>query len=287
MLWREAIDEGIDSPPVTDGRLMHNALAKLLDRLDSDAIASTGVIPWGCPIPVFGDLTTARLATLGLNPSNKEFIDDSGNELEGSARRFHTLASLNLDTWAAADATHLRFIMDSWQHYFSANPYDRWFKRLDEVISGTGTSYYDASLSACHLDLIPYATSRKWGELGATERSILAAYSGDVLGLLMRDSPLRVLILNGRSVVDQFEIVANVTLQRRAMSSWSLMRTAGNPVPGIAYSGRITTFSDVDLRHEILVLGYNHNIQSSFGVTREAISAIRAWIAEETVGAFD
>lgn len=36
---------------------------------------------------------------------------------------------------------------------------------------------------------------------------------------------------------------------------------------------------------DILVLGYSHNIQSSFGVTTEVIGAIRDWVAAQSDGA--
>ena len=57
---------------------------------------ATDMIPWSCPVPAFGDLLNSFVATLGLNPSNREFVDEEGNELEGAARRLHTLRSLSL-----------------------------------------------------------------------------------------------------------------------------------------------------------------------------------------------
>ena len=51
----------------------------LLSRLVRDLVDSnvdSNVIPWACPIPSFGDFTRARVATLGLNPSNREFVDE-------------------------------------------------------------------------------------------------------------------------------------------------------------------------------------------------------------------
>src|SRR5262249_7318415 len=148
----------------------------------------------------FGDLATARVATLGINPSNREFVDEWGRELQGDQRRFHTLRSLQLASWADADADHLRRIVDSCRDYFVHNPYDRWFKRLDFVISGTGTSFYDPERPACHLDVIPFATSRKWTALTRRQRLNLLELSRDTLGLLLRHASLRVLILNGQSV---------------------------------------------------------------------------------------
>ena len=193
---------------------MLTALATLIDRLDSPEMSNTDVIHWGSPVPSFGDLSTATVATLGLNPSNREFMDDSGNELEGEKRRFHTLASLGIESWADADSRHLRLIVDSCQSYFAGNPYDRWFRRLDQILLGVSASYYSGLFSACHLDLIPYATSRKWTELAPKQRTALLDIAADTLALLLRDSDIRLLILNGKSVVDHFETVTGVGLER-------------------------------------------------------------------------
>ena len=265
---------------LTDLKTMHRTLATLVDRLDRLVASATNIIPWGCPVPSFGDLSNSWVATLGINPSNREFVDESGNELQGSMRRFHTLKSLRLKSWADVDVRHLRMMLESCQGYFSGNPYNRWFRVLDQVISGTKASYYKAPLRACHLDLIPYATACKWTELTVHQRSALLAVVGDTLGLLLRDAPVRILILNGASVVEQFQEFAGVQLERRTMPSWSLPRRSGPDVPGYAYRGVVDTLSGIGLRHRVLVLGFNHNLQSSFGVTKRVMDAIRVWLAQ-------
>ena len=118
-----------------------SVLTKLIDRLDSDAVIGTDIIPWSCPVPTFGDLTSPQLATLGINPSYREFVDPSGEELQGELRRFHTLESLGLETWSEADARHLELILDTYRSYFFCNPYNAWFKKLDFAISGANASY--------------------------------------------------------------------------------------------------------------------------------------------------
>jgi hypothetical protein len=259
---------------------MNGLISTLIRRFEDNARAGTNVIPWSCPVPAFGDLSRSKIATVGLNPSNREFVDGSGNELEGSSRRFHTLKSLGLARWADVNARHLQLIVDSCSAYFSRNPYDRWFRKLDHVISGTTASYYHTSVKACHLDLIPYATARKWTELTQLQRSSLLAMAGDTLGLLLRDSPVRLLILNGRSVVENFQDISGVCLEKHAMSDWALPRQSKRDVAGFAYMGRVRSISGTRLKHEILVLGFNHNIQSSFGVTTGVTTAIRHWIAQ-------
>jgi hypothetical protein len=258
---------------------MHSALTVLIDRLDSPAMSGTDVIRWGAPVPSFGDLSRARVATLGLNPSNREFVDDSGDELQGPHRRFHTLNSLGLTTWSDVNVRHLRLILDSCRTYFLGNPYDRWFKRLDYVIAGAEASYYDASRSACHLDLIPYATARKWTNLTSRQRSSLLASTADSLALLLRDSYIRVLVLNGQSVVEQFQETTGVRMEREEMHQWTLLRQRKPDVIGLGYRAVVNSLCGVALPQNMLVLGYNHNLQSSFGVTTDAVVAIREWVA--------
>jgi hypothetical protein len=259
---------------------MNPTLAMLVERLDHSALLTAGVIPWSCPIPAFGDPELSSIATLGLNPSNREFVDENGSELDGDERRFQTLKSLRLRRWSEASWSHLNKIANSCKSYFAARPYDAWFRRLDYLLTGTEASYYGTPGGACHLDLIPYATAAKWGDLTGNQRSVLLDYSGDALGMLLRESGVRLMVLNGRSVVNLFEAVASVRFDTQRMARWSLPRKAAPGVPGIAYSGIVSSIAGIGLGREIRVLGFNHNIQSSFGVTRVVTNAIRQWLTD-------
>jgi hypothetical protein len=257
---------------------MKNMVASLVDRLGDRKLADAGVIPWSSPVLSFGDVTRAGVATLGLNPSNREFVDGDGNELDGPHRRFHTLTSLGLDSWSQARPRHFDLIAHSCSNYFAVNPYDLWFKRLDGLLRDLHVSYYSSLFSACHLDLVPFATSDKWTDLTRQQRQALLDGAGDMLGTLVRDSNIRVLILNGSAVVRQFEGASSVELEATPMPDWTLRRQAGPDVKGVAYRGTVRAIAGTRLRREITVLGYNHNIQSSFGVTTRVIAAIRRWL---------
>ena len=65
------------------------------------------------------------------------------------------------------------------------------------------------------------------------------------------------------------------------MPAWTLRRGGTSPVQGFAYRGMVTELGGMDLGRELLVLGFNHNIQSSFGVTREAVTSIGEWVAKQ------
>jgi hypothetical protein len=260
---------------------MDGTLSDLIERLDTARAVASRVISWSCPVPVFGNLGKSLVATLGLNPSNREFVDDTGVELDGPSRRLPTLKSLELDRWSDATAEHLEQIGGACRDYFSRNPYHGWFRSLDAILSGGGCSYYGVRANACHLDLIPYATECKWSELTARQRSTLIAFAGDVLAYLLRDAPVRLLLLNGRAVVENLQSVAGVTLDRVGMRSWTLPRRSRG-VAGYAFRGTITRLAGIDLGRPIMTLGYNHNIQSSFGVTAKVKCEIRRWFAAVT-----
>ena len=263
---------------IADSYSLYQTLITLVDRLDSDAMADTGVMDWSCPVPSFGDPMHARVATLGINPSNREFVNGQGRELEGVYRRFHTLQSLRLESWSRAGARHLGMVLDACCSYFMHNPYAGWFNRLEFVLSGLNVSYYGHPGTACHFDLIPYATERKWSELQGRQRAALMDVAQDTLALMLRDAPVSILILNGNSVVKRFQDLAKVNLDSQPIPEWSLKRKDRPDVRGVSYKGTIGTLAGIGLDRNVTVVGFNHNLQSSFGINREVIRSIRDWI---------
>lgn len=258
---------------------MKDELLNVVHRIEEAQFRKADVITWGSPIISFGNLPNARIATVGLNPSDKEFVDAAGNELSGHKRRFHTLNSLGLAKWKDAKEEHLDLIVEYCNEYFFRNPYDGWFKKLDNIISGTSISYYFPSGLACHLDLIPYATKSKWTDLTNEQKRDLLDACIKILALLLKNSNIELLVLNGQTVVDNFEKMTNVVFQKKRMPQWTLPRKKGDGIPGYAYWGKINKIDTLDLNREIIVLGYNHNIQSSFGVTKNVQKEIRKWVS--------
>jgi hypothetical protein len=251
-----------------------------LQQLARGELDEQRVMTWTCPVPYFGRLRHCRVATVGINPSNREFVDAAGCELDGAERRFPTLRSLRLDTWADASSLDVTSIVAACDGYFDANPYTQWFDTLDAVVRPAGASYYSDEQSAAHIDLVPFATEIKWGALARSEQRVLLRAGGDVVVRLLQEAPVELLILNGASVVRQFEHVARVALTRDHKPEWDLRRRGGAPVPGTAYTGVVDAICGAPLGRSILVVGFNHNLQSSFGVTKEVVAAISKWVAD-------
>ncbi len=261
---------------------MTNQILDLIERLNNPILLKASVIPWGSPIISFGDINKSQIATLGLNPSNREFVDIKGKELSGNQRRFHTLSSLNINNWSEVKEIHASNINELCEEYFYRNPYDGWFKQLDYIISGTSMSYYFPSGEACHLDLIPYATSCKWTDLTLDQKNLLLKLTGDTLGLILQNSPVKLLVLNGQTVVDTLQKISNVVLKKKQVDSWTLPRKDSDGVAGFSYTGTINNIGGIVLSQPIAILGYNHNIQSSYGVTSQVKTSIRNWVTRKT-----
>ena len=264
---------------------MDSVIENLICRLDKHLVDGTNVIPWACPVPVFGDLSKARVATVGINPSNQEFTDESGKELDEGSRRLQTLRSLEIASWSEAKSSHRKDILDSCAKYFEdkgpgkGKPYDKWFKLLDAILQHADASYYGESPTACHLDLFPFATGCKWSCLAAKQQKSLLDISRCTLGELLRDSPVGILILNGQSVVDEFEKFAETSLECQEMPNWQLRPGSNSPVKGVAYWGPVHSLSGIKLGREISVLGYNHYPPDPHAKFDQVSAAIKKWIA--------
>ena len=260
---------------------MRSTIAELIRLMETDELDGVGVLPWSSPVPSFGDANRSRVATLGLNPSNREFVDIGGKELEGELRRFPTLGSLGLTEWGEAKRGHINLVVASCRDYFDRNPYDGWFRALDEIISGTRSSYYSTQTPACHLDLVPYATDPKWGNLSHSQQMCLLNKVEGLVADLLAASKFRLLILNGQSVVTQFERLFDTELKKFAKPEWNLPRRQGGAVKGYAFVGEFEQLSNKQLNRTVRVLGFNHNIQSSFGVTKGVRLSIRDWVTDQ------
>ena len=256
---------------------------QLLSLLHGGLPAKLGGIPWASPVVSFGNPATSTVATLGLNPSNLEFMDAAGRRLVAPHHRFESLMSLGARSWGSLARGDVQRILQACEDYFFRNPYDQWFKRLDKVLVETGASYYTRlGDGACHLDLVPFATEAKWSALSPDQRARLIEIGVPSLARTLSASDVRVLVLNGSTVVREFaRLVAPQCLRSHIEPSWTLQ---DGRVQGVAHVGRVSEVGGIALRRELLVLGFNHNIQSSFGVTTQVVSNIAAWIGRQSAG---
>ena len=83
------------------------------------------------PVLFFGDVLTAKAASVGLNPSKQEYLDPSGQELTGDKRRFETLGSLGCHDRSSLDEERCERAIAAMRAYFQrGKPVYGWFRRL-------------------------------------------------------------------------------------------------------------------------------------------------------------
>src|SRR5262249_40842193 len=112
-------------------------------RLRRPAPHNCHVVPGSTPVISFGPASTAGVATLGLNPSRVEFLDDAGRERTGAQRRLATHRSLHTSDLVHARPEVLEQVVADCSSYFRRNPYRRWFDQLERVLTECGASYCD------------------------------------------------------------------------------------------------------------------------------------------------
>jgi hypothetical protein len=234
-------------------RTMPRIPSFILDRLRDTPPGNCGVVPHSTPVISFGNPATAQVATLGLNPSKHEFLDSSGGLLQGEQQRFATLKSLRRKHLADADHETLREVVEACHDYFSGNPYERWFRPLDQIVQAAGASFFTGT--ACHLDLVQWATDPVWGQLPKATRGELLNRDGQFLMNQLRHFRFPVLLLNGSGVIDEFK--------RQAAFEFDDSRGLSGP------KHRPARLSYGRWENRLLVIGWSCNLQSSHGVTTE------------------
>lgn len=231
---------------------MTNIPSYIVERLRSPVPHGCCVVPGSTPVVAFGECRSARVATLGLNPSRQEFLAQNGRELSGDDRRFETLRSLGVTSLEDAQDAVLQLVFDGCCQYFSRKPYRRWFDPLESVIRTLGASYYDGS--ACHLDLVQWATDPVWSRLDRLSiRRRLLESDAPFLFEQLRQGHVRVLLLNGRSVIEKFQAIAGIRLKDVGCLTGPLR------APSRILAGQ--------MQEGIPVVGWTMNLQSSRGVS--------------------
>lgn len=217
--------------------------------------ADSCVVPGSTPVVAFGNARTATVATLGLNPSRVEFLDRYGRELVGVDRRLATHRSLGLSDLSDAPSSVVEQVLRDCIEYFSRNPYWQWFGHLEQVLNDIGASYSDGS--ACHLDLVQWATDPTWSGLPRGLQGKLTDDDAVFFKQQLTNENINLLLVNGKSVIDQLRRKREVILKE---------------VNGV--QNHNTRFVVGKVFDRVCVVGWSTNLQSSFGVTTEWKTAI-------------
>lgn len=220
------------------------------------------MVPGSTPVVYLGDPVTATVATLGIAPAQRQFLDHSGRLLAGPRRRLATLDSLGAERPDGLTATHARAVADECAGYFGRHPY-HWFESLDDVLrTGLGASYHAGT--ACHLHLVQWVTTTRWTGLTPTMQADLLRADIGFVRRQLDEGRFRVVVVTGRPALRW--------VQESGLVTWRRSATLGGTSPAHVYTG---------LRGDLRFVGWSCTLQGSAGAAAH-IPRLAELVAELT-----
>jgi hypothetical protein len=237
----------------------------VIDMVRRKAPANCGVIGGSTAVVSFGNFREARVATLGINPSKREFLTKDGEWLPEPERRLATYESLGLRPSEDISFEQAVQIVSESDNYFDKNAYE-WFDNLETFLDcGFDASYYDGS--ACHLDLSHWATDPVWGKLSKQQQQILLEDGVQYLRSQLAEKNITHVIVNGAQVWNEIKRSGLAEFEDKGKITFSKNKTSCTLRVGY---GEGTTF-----------LGWTANIPSSFGSTEKKFhDELCQWLRE-------
>lgn len=231
-----------------------------------------GVVLGSTPVVSFGNPQISRVATLGINPSRKEFLDDNGNLLRGRDQRFETLSSVGADRCEALTDSQIISIIEGCNNYFKRRPYMTWFKPLERIIeTGAAVSYRVGT--ACHLDLVQWATDPVWGKMptGDAKKALMEEGIEHLRAQLTTENIETIIVVSGE-VWKQLEI-------------YGLCKFEDVEVMRAGKKGQIPCTLRIGEGCGSRFVGWTSNVQSQPGITRQDQDSLGRWLKSVTARA--
>jgi len=191
-----------------------------------------GVIPGSTPVISFGDFTKAKLVSLSINPSSKEFLKGK-NLLPLSQKRLVDYESLGISTQDSISEFHVEKIWEGCCKYFDPdrNPYS-WFDDLELILGHSSHSYFDGSAS--HVDLVQSATFPAWAELSPEIKNELLDADYEFFKYQTAYPSIEAIVINGRQVYDVAKRTPGFDLK---VTDQILLKSGNRVIPTSIFTG--------------------------------------------------
>jgi hypothetical protein len=241
-------------------------------RIKTNPLPKLGIVEHSTPIVVFGNIEKSKVATLGINPSKNEFLNKENVLLSDDKKRFETLKSIGAQDLSNLSDIQVKHIYDACISYFKVNPYRKWFDQLENhILVKFNVSYYLES--ACHLDVVQWATDPIWRNLDKKIRETLIRNDMWFLETQLCEYGLEVLLINGNSAIEIFKKY----FKPIQISQSTLYIKHNNDKEETC---RVYQF-ELNLRDKkIKVYAWSKNLQSSIGLTKKMKNEISNWLEQ-------
>jgi hypothetical protein len=226
------------------------------------------IIASSTPVMFFGNINNSKVATLGINPSKNEFLEN-GIEFSEEERRFQTLNSLGSTSHKNLTNEQIQKVINSCLNYYNINPYRRWFDILENyILQKLSVSYYSGT--ACHLDIVQWATDPIWRNLDQTTKKLLIKNDIEFLSIQLQVEKIDTLLINGKGATEIFLEYFKPTLIKQDKL------LVGN------ISCNVYSF-ELKLKNKIVkIYAWSNNLQSTVGLTNQMREEIGNWVKEQS-----
>lgn len=227
---------------------------------------NSAIVAGSTPVVFFGDIKNSTVATLGINPSKNEF-QNNGILLSGNQKRFETLSSLGASNLSRLTDHQVQKVYDACINYFKTNPYRRWFDQLENnILKKFSVSFYSGT--ACHLDLVQWATDPIWRSVDNATKAQLIQSDIKFLASQLAEEKIEILLINGKEATDIFRNNFNPTLIKQDK---------------LTVSNKTCNVCALDLRlsnKTIKIYAWSNNLQSTVGLTNLMRAEIGNWVGQ-------
>jgi len=199
----------MSSEYIIEERVVERAMAPYPDIVE--------LVPQSTPVVSFGYPNKAIVATLGINPSSNEFQIGKGNKnlLALGSKRLVDTQVLGLEAPKQLNKQQAIEVIKGCYSYFSPEGKPlKWFDPLQlHVLDPIGASY--SSGTACHLDLVQWATDPVWQnkKMGKNSKKLLLQNDKEFLKFQLSNYDFQYIFLNGSTVISQVKKLGIVKLE--------------------------------------------------------------------------
>ena len=228
----------------------------LIDKVSQPLPSTDKIVEGSIPIVFFGNVERAEIATLSLNPSNKEFEHNG-------VRRCIDRKQLKVADNQKLSSEQAESVYKSLLLYFKVNPYKTWFNPMNKLFQSKGYEYYNDQI--VHLDISPWATNDKWKNLSRDEREPIIDTT--IIKNVIEKRGIKKLFINGKTALNVFFATFNIEEKEIQNTSFQYTTQNGNKRSFIIYETEI---------FGCLIYGWNLYIHQ--GCPQDLIKKIQSYL---------
>jgi hypothetical protein len=228
------------------------------------------ITPGSTPVVAFGNPMTATVATIGINPSSREFLDAKGQLLSEENRRLADFQSLGIKSHKDINESVAKRVLEESNSYFRRHEsVYKWFEPLQTYVLDPAKASFRES-TAAHLDLVQWSTAPVWGAIkDAKARDLLIQDDIRFLGEMLKAASYKVVFMNGSTVVKTLEKFGLVEIEQ---DGWTPLGKGTKK--SALWKGRV-------IGSDAVCLGWSLNLQH-YQTTSDNKQRLSNWIAQET-----